>query len=130
MSEYATHYTHYTLSHSLILFSSSHAVVRWSGINWLPESFLNPVGAYSSPNKTLASRFSFHNSIEAPHARSDPGGLPNTFAWVWAEDWTIQHVQHLQPNVPTRSKDNGWFYAVNWPNTFHPERDWRLHFGN
>ena len=87
------------------------------------------MGAYSSPNKTLASRFSFHNSIEAPRARSDPGGLPNTFAWVWVEDWTIQHVQHLQSDVPTRSMDSGWFYAVNWPHTFYPERDWRLHFG-
>ena len=99
---------------------------RWSGINWLPESFLNPVGAYSSPNKSLASRFSFHHSIE--DAKSDPGGLPNTYAWVWTEDWTIQHVQYLTPDQPTRSHDNGWFYAVNWPHTFYPEKQSRLHF--
>lgn len=102
------------------------ATLRWSGINWCPESFLNPVGTYSSPNKALATRFSFHNSIEA--ARGDEGGLPNSYEWVWTEDWTIQHVQHLTSDQPTRSLDNGWFYAVNWPHTFYPESQSRLHF--
>ena len=83
------------------------------------------MGTYSSPNKLLSGIFSFHNSIE--NGRSEPGGLPNSYAWVWVEDWTIQHVQDLGGKL-TRSLDNGWFYAVNWPHTFYPERDWRLHF--
>ena len=76
------------------------------------------MGTYSSPNSLLSQRFSFFNSIE--DARNDAGGLPNNYAWVWAEDWTIQHVLSINGD-DTRSNDNGWFYAVNWPHQFHPE---------
>lgn len=39
----------------------------------------------------------------------------------------MQPVMTLEGGT-VRSQDGGWFYAVNWPHTFYPERQNYLHF--
>lgn len=99
-------------------------ITRWSGVKYLPNTVLHPLGPYSSGNpiftKTFKSQYSIHQHV------NDPGGLPDDMSWMWTGDWQIQEQQTVTikgEEVLTRALDqDGWFYAFDWSAEFHPDK--------
>jgi hypothetical protein len=97
---------------------------RWSGVKYLPNTVLHPLGPYSSQNPVFTQVFKAQYPID--RNAMDPAGLIDPTLWMWTGAWSIQVVQTIaskgQQDKSTRALDEeGWFYAFDWPAEFHPE---------
>lgn len=94
--------------------------LRWFVTEYRLETTLSSRGPFS-PSDTLKGIFSHSFTPEMAIATNDNRGLVSS-KWKWLDEWHIQPTISFQGVRKTSKDPDGWFYAINWPNEFYPEK--------